>query len=258
MAKKRDKNERGRRTRSTTKCLNPEQWLICCEGRSELLYLSALIHELAQGRQHGIHLGNPKSCKPINGMCGECGRQHISLYSKAQQCAQYGLYKKVWIVFDLDAIGESQKRQFQNFSKAVELCQTDSSISAAWSVPNFEFFLSLHSGSTTEAWSNTSYSKKIRDLGSAAIASENLCLQKCEKPCQKPNAKICEKVLEKPYYNGFYALGGLERANVARELSEKSYQQNIEHITCGNFRNVTSCSSMHQLIQELIEYFDAL
>lgn len=256
MDKKRDRDNKKRRTKSITRKLNPEQWLICCEGRSELLYLSALVNELAKGRRHGIHFGNAKSCKPIGDMRGECGRQNISLYDKAQQCAAQGLFSRVWIVFDLDAVGEAEKNQKENFSRAIKLCQSNALISAAWSIPKFEYFLFLHSGSQIEALSDTAYSKKIHELGEKFIADENLCLQRCQTSCRKSNA--CKKVLEKPYYNGFYALGGLAGARAASKLSKKSFEENIEDIEHCNFRKVTSCSSMHQLIQELIEYFEEL
>lgn len=257
MAKKR----RARESRKPKK-VEPPRWLICCEGKSEVVYLRDLIEDIAKGRKHNIEIGIGGECASGR-LCGECGRQHMKLVHKVQQCAnKHGPYQKIWIVFDMDKQGKDADKLSENFRNAVKYVEDAGYLDAAWSVPSFEYWLVLHSNNYLDCGIEETIKEKLKDLIRSGYQGKKLhCNKKYqnragEKHCRAPNPCICSKVEEKPYYNGYKVLGELEGVRKAIIHSKRCYKENQKNIKRNNFDKVSCCSAMHLLVEAIMQYFE--
>lgn len=268
------KRESNRRSRPAPRQARAPMWLICCEGKSEVVYLSGLIRTLAtkyqaQGKiPHRIQIGHPDIClaKPIPGVCG---RQHLKLYNRVVLCARRASFEKVWMLFDLDADCDPQnkRRHLQAFKDTIRSCEADGIVEPIWSVPCFEYWLALHSGDRIDSGSLNVFSAKIRNMGTAAIQAEMRCDKAFrsvpkENHCSHGNPVICDKALGKPYYNSFHFLGGEDGCQTATNTCEQIYNTNNpvpqKKDSDLDFKSMSCCSNMHVLIQALYHYFEDL
>lgn len=268
--KKRDSK---RKPRNAPRQAHAPMWLICCEGKSEVIYLSGLIRHLevkyqAQGKiPHRIQIGHPDTC-PARPR-GVCGRQHTELYKRVVLCARRPSFEKVWMLFDLDADCDPQNKQrhLQAFKAAIRSCETDGIVEPIWSVPCFEYWLALHSGARIDSGSLDVFSSKIRNMGTAAIQAEMRCDKAYrstpkEHHCSLGNPVICDKALGKPYYNSFQFLGGEDGCQTATNTCKQVYDANNpapqKKDSDLDFKSMSCCSNMHVLIRALYRYFEEL
>jgi len=268
------KIEKDRKKRHVRKVEHAPRWLICCEGKSEVVYLTALINELAQKSQaegkvrHNINLGVPSSRCAVKTLCGACGRQHKELYNKIVLCARASQFERVWMLFDLDADCdlENKRRLINDFKDTIKQCEVDSIVTPIWSVPCFEYWLALHSGSRIDVGSIETLTAKIRQKVGTSIRDKMICDKMYssmpkENHCSVKKPVICEKALSKPYYNSFRALGGEQGSTLAEKMCEQVYKEYNPRAVAESsldFSKISCCSNMHILIHALHKYFDDL
>lgn len=266
------KIEPKRKKRTTRRTAIAPKWLICCEGKSEVVYLSALIKALDKESQesgkikHNIYLGVPEKCSQMPNGC--CGRQHKDLYNKAVLCSRRSQFEKVWILFDLDADCDpaNKAQKIKNFRDTIAACETDSIALPVWSIPCFEYWLALHSGNRIDVGSVETLEAQVHRLVQQAINDKLPCDKSYrsmprESHCTLENPSICEKSLKKPYYNSFTALGCTPGTQKACKLCKQVYEEyNPDAIpdSALKFSKIACCSNMHILIAELFSYFDNL
>lgn len=239
----------------------PAQWLICCEGKSEVIYLTDFIDALS--RKSGISSSrikiglSGKSCSR-SGFQGACGRQHCELLHRAETCRSSDFYERVWIVYDLDADGKPNRTElYRNFTSSIEQA-TKVEIGAIWSVPCFEYWLASHINyyvSFTPAIYDSLRNTFIASASAGVRCNKRFQNQAGENHCLKPNPVVCDKAFRKPYYNSFECLGGIGSTKLAYKNCIRSFESNINKIEEMNFKDISCCSNMHILITALCDYF---
>ena len=237
------------------------QWLICCEGRSEAIYLTDLIDELSRksGKEStGIFIGlNGKYCSR-NGFQGACGRQHCELLNRADTCRSSAFFEKVWIVFDQDADGKPNADELhKNFRTAIQRGK-DTDIEVIWSIPCFEYWLVSHINYYDTF--STNIFNCLRSKFEASAEAGLRCNRRYqnqagESHCSKPNPVICSKAFDKPYYNSFTSLGNISGVKTACKNTARCYSKNKDLINKGKFKAISCSSNMHILIEALCNYF---
>lgn len=252
-----------RNTRNVKIFNEPPHWLICCEGKSEVVYLADLIDHLSQGRKHNIHLGLKDRCGKDR-LCGECGRQHMDLVHRVEVCQRNhtSRFEKIWILFDLDANGEDAKRLAQGFKDAVAYIEESGYLTSAWSIPCFEYWLALHGKDYISSGSVTSITNKMQAIFKESCKAKPKCNLKYqnakgESHCTHPHPVVCSKLYSKPYYNSFACLGGKEGVNRAVKHAKKSFEQN-RVLEKADFAQISCCTNIQFLIDALTGYFNHL
>jgi len=228
----------------------PECWLICCDGKSEALYLKSLIDDLflrSNKNKHRIHIGD--------GSClGYCSSQHKALLDKAIKCGS--CYDRIWIVTDQDAKGVDTKKLGQEFQDTVREADNNN-IGCAWTIPKFEYWMLIHGNPMAGAPDDSVIDKKLKEyMVGCKNSYDEPCERTCEKKCDSPASKICEKALDKPYPNSYKLLGGWDAMNTAKKYAEKLYEENRDDINNYNFSSISCGTSFHLLIDELLKYFE--
>lgn len=250
------------RDRRKDRQARPKGWLICCEGKSEVVYLSDLVEELSRrsGKDaSSIYIGLQGEVCNKGGFQGACGRQHLELLQKAESCSSRFI-ERVWIVFDYDVDGVPNREQlYQNFSKTI-LDAENRDIETAWSIPSFEYWLLSHK-TYLESVTPDVLVRNLENALSEVVRTRPLCNKKYqnkagESHCNKPAPFVCEeKATVKPYYNSFACLGGLEGLKIAYKNSNRCYVNNNSNVQSRRYKQISCCSSMHLLVDALIHYF---
>lgn len=250
------------RKRGNTREQRPTKWLICCEGKSEVIYLTDLVEQLSlrSGKSaDGIHIGRADADCSRRGFRGACARQHLELLHKVQICASK-FYEKRWIVFDCDADGQPNREQiYNNFDKTIFL-SSDTGVDVAWSIQSFEYWLLSHK-SYQDVGTKETIERNLTTAISEAIKQKPTCNKKYqnksgENHCQKENPLVCEgKASRKPYYNSLTCLGGIASVKNACNNSNRCYNRYNPNIISRQYKVISCCSNIHQLIDALAEYF---
>lgn len=241
---------------------NSAKWLICCEGKSEVIYLTDLIDELARrsGKDaSAINIGLQGEACNRGGFQGACGRQHLELLRKAESCSSRFI-ERVWVVFDYDVDGVPNRDQlYQNFSKTI-LDAESRGIETAWSIPSFEYWLLSHK-SYQDVITPDALSRNLVASLSEAVRTHPLCNKRYqnkagEAHCSRPTPNVCaDRALVKPYYNSFTCLGGIEGLKAASRNSNRCYVSCSTDIQSRKYKSISCCSNIHVLVDALIHYF---
>lgn len=252
------------RTRERRKNLQERStsWLICCEGKSEVIYLTDLVDELSRrsGKDSSkIKIGLPSEECNRRGFQGACGRQHLELLHKAEGCSSRFI-ERAWIVFDYDVDGVPNREQlYQNFSRTI-LDAGTKDIETAWSIPCFEYWLLSHK-SYQDVITPDALSRNLVASLSEAVRTQPLCNKRYqnksgEAHCSRPTPNVCaDKALAKPYYNSFTCLGGIEGLKAASRNSNRCYVSCSTDIQSRKYKSISCCSNIHVLVDALIHYF---
>lgn len=233
------------------------RWLICCEGKSEVIYLKNLVEQLSKkyGIHHNIQFGIKEQCE--GDLYGECKRQHMSLIDKADICQRMINAEETLVVFDEDAKGENKKEQKKNFKEAILYAENMDYLNAYWSSPSLEYWFAIHGNDYISGADDSKLKEKtialIKDNYKETHCSDNK-LGNCNNgSC---NGKVtCKKALDKPYFNSFNCLGGFDALERAIKNGEKSVRDN----KCNDkydFKNMICCTNMHELVKKLRKYFE--
>lgn len=231
----RERNSRENRRKREAK---QPKWLICCEGESELLYLKALTKEWPAPKPT-FHFGA--------GQCqGVCRDGRVQLAAQALRCGNRGLlYDKIFVVFDAD-IRLDNRKDACDFNQAIRMLEEAEGVIPLWSNPCFEHWLEQHDA-------------RERPLEDLLAAQWTLLEGPCRQPC--PNGKNCrrsgkpcqERLLRKPYYNGFYALGGLPAAKEAAARCRMQIEQSENQGRCNSrhYHKIQPGSTVYRILDEL-------
>lgn len=258
-----DNRPKGRRTNPNIIRGSLPRWLICCEGKSEAVYLMEVIEAIAKGREHGIFIGIKGKCDKRR-IQGECGKQHTRLIQQAQLCSKCAQFEQVWVVFDMDATGEDSDTQTKNFKEAIEYSKHNTYIKVAWNIPCFEYWIALHGSDYIDSGdANTLCNRVHRDFANKVAEKSVYCNKKYrnlpfEKHCSKESPLICMKSCDKPYYNVLQMVGGLKSVEAASKRSKACYDKNNVNgqIDRNAFNDISCCSTMYNLIEAIKKYFD--
>lgn len=251
------------RTRSGPRIEIPTKWLICCEGKSEAVYFTDLVNMLANfsgKKNHGIHVGLKNEVCGRKRIPGECSRQNISLLQRVETCAGTGFYDQVWLVFDYDADGQVERGKIHNaFIKTIAEANK-LSFGAAWSKPCFEYWLVSHY-KYIDACTIKKLNDDLKEKLKTAMALKPMCNKNYrslprEQHCSKPQPYVCSKCTKKPYYNSIICLGGLSGIKIANVNSNRNYTSNHDKISQSRFTEVSCCTSVFKLVDELFKYFE--
>lgn len=258
-----DKRPTKARTRSWARIEIPTKWLICCEGKSEAVYFTDLVNLLANfsgKKNHGIYIGlKNKECGKKR-IPGECSRQNISLLQRVETCAGTGFYERVWLVFDYDADGQEEKEKINKAFINTITGADKLSYGAAWSIPCFEYWLVSHYKFVDACTIKMLYDD-LKDKFKTAMASKPMCNKNYrsiprEQHCNKPQPYVCSKCIKKPYYNSITCLGGLGGIKIANMNSKRNYASNNDKISQSKFTEISCCTSVFILVDELFKYFE--
>ncbi|HWQ97281.1 MAG TPA: RloB family protein [Clostridia bacterium] len=240
----------------------PTEWLICCEGKSEVIYLNDLVEKLSQlsGKSaEGIHIGLANAECSRRGFQGACGRQHLELLQRVQTCASK-FFERRWILFDCDADGQPNIDQlYKNFGNTI-LLSSDTGVEAAWSIQSFEYWLLSHK-SYQESGSKDKIEKNLSITIAETVKQKPICNKKYqnksgENHCKKETPFVCaDKATKKPYYNSLICLGGIASVKTACNNSKRCYTRYQSDIISRRYRAISCCSNVHELIDALAEYF---
>ncbi len=250
------------RKRGNTREQKPTEWLICCEGKSEVIYLTDLVDQLSlrSGKSSGgIHIGLIDADCSRRGFRGACGRQHQELLQRVQTCASK-FFEKRWIVFDCDADGQPNREQlYSNFGKTI-LQSNNAGVEVAWSIQSFEYWLLSHKNYLDGVTKDT-IERNLSIAISEAVMQKPPCNKKYqnksgENHCQKGSPSVCEdKAARKPYYNSLTCLGGITGVKNACNNSKRCYIRYQSEIISRQYKSISCCCNIHQLVDALAEYF---
>lgn len=169
----------------------PTKYMICTEGKTEKLYLQALVKELGIARRFVF-------CKQDGG----CGRRSCAMVSQAQQCAKGRQVEEVWLVCDLDEADDITSPCYRDFCDAFGLA-AEAGYHMIVNVPCFEYWLLLH---RQDLWTYEQTDACIRRF--KATVNKRRSERKL-KPYTKDEHKNDPEL--------FALLGGMESAAQARE-----------------------------------------